>query len=517
LGGVPLPPFVPGSRSRKLPDNFRHKILLASIAALVLSAGIVVKLALFRQHPRVPTGKAAITSLAVLPLENFSRDPEQEYFTDGMTEALTTNLAQISALRVISRTSALRYRGTSKPMPQIAHELGVDGIVEGSVERSGDRVRISAQLIEASSDRHLWAKSYEGNLGDILSLQDDVARAIAREIEVRLTPSEKIQLAKARAVDPQAHEAYLKGRYHLNEWTPTENAKAIEYFQQAVNRDPGYALAYAGLADAYISLSAFGMANVAPREAFPRAEAAASKALQIDDGLSEAHTALAKVKFLYDWDWPGSRREFQRALELNPNDASAHHWYSHFLLSMGQTDQALAEGRRALSIDPLDVEMSLHLVFCYFYTRQFDQAILQARQGLEMDPNFSEFHWFLGEAYEQKGMYREALDELVKATSLSGGRSAVLGGLGHAYAVSGQPVKARIQLRMLQSKTYVSSYDVALVYAGLGEKNQALTWLERAYEEHSDEMVLLNLEPAFDGLRAEPRFRVLADRLHLLS
>jgi len=321
---------------------------VVAVALLVLLAGLNVRS--WRERLLARATPIHIRSIAVLPLENLSGDPAQEFLTDGMTDALITDLAQISSLRVISRTSVMRYKGTRKALPEIAKELNVDGIVEGVVVRSADRVRIDAQLIEASTDRHFWARSYERNLGDAIALQNEVAQAIANEIQTKLTPVEQARLAQARPVDPQAYEFYLKGRYFWNKRTDTSAQKGIEYFQQAIQKDPNYALAYAGLADAYIVRD-----DLSPEEQYSKAKAMARTALQIDDGLAEAHNAMAMSLFCYDWDWPGAEKEFQRALALNPNYAQAHQWYGHFLRAMGRQNSARAEIKRAHELDPLSL------------------------------------------------------------------------------------------------------------------------------------------------------------------
>jgi TolB-like protein/Flp pilus assembly protein TadD len=456
-----------------------------------------------------------IESIAVLPLANLSGDPEQEYFADGMTEELITNLGKISALRVISRTSVMRYKKTEKPLPQIARELGVDGIVEGSVLRVGDRVRITAQLIQAEQERHLWAESYERDLRDILALQSEVARAIASEIKVRLTPQEQTRLASARPVNPDAHEAYLKGRYFWNKRTEEGLKKGIDFFGQALEKDPAYALAYTGLADCYYLLADYRF--VPWKEAYPRAKGAATKALELDETLAEAHTSLALIKDRYEWDWPGAEREFKRAIELNPNYATAHHWYSNYLEEMGRHDEAIAEIKRAQQLDPLSLIINAVVGLRFRSARRYDEAIEQLRKTLEMDPNFAMAHFLLGGVYKQKGQYESAIAEYQKGRSASGGSVHLLAALGRAYAAAGKRRKAlKIlgELKELSKRRYVSASFVASIYVALGEKDQALEWLEKGYRDRDAAMVGLNWVPTFDPLRSDPRFEDLLRRMN---
>ncbi|MFQ5927272.1 MAG: adenylate/guanylate cyclase domain-containing protein, partial [Terriglobia bacterium] len=365
----------------------RIRSFAVALIAIVLLAG--VGWWLFRGGtPIVAPGQ--ITSLAVLPLENFMGDPEQEYFVDGMTEALITELSKIGALKVISRTSAMHYKDSDKPLPEIARELGVDAVVEGSVLRAGEEVRITAQLIHGTTDTHLWAKSYERDLRNILALQSEVAQAIADEIKLKLTPQEQARLARAQPVNPAAYEAYLRGRYYWNKRTEEGFRKGLEYFQQAAEIDPEYALAYAGLADSYNTLGSY--AALPPNVAYGQGKVAAIQALELDDTLAEGHNALAWWKMDYEWDWSSAEREFRRAIELNPSYATAHHQYSHLLTAMNRTEEMLAESQRALELDPLDLIINVHLGARYYYARQYDQAIEQLQKVVEMDPNFPQAH-----------------------------------------------------------------------------------------------------------------------------
>ena len=497
----------------------RRNIALAMALFVVVLVVMLLRpnSGLLRHLLRQPAA-AGIRSLAVLPLDNLSHDPEQEYFVEGMTDALTTELAQIGALRVISRTSAMQYREAKKPLPQIAHELDVDAIMEGSVMRSGGRVRVTAQLIQASPERHLWAKSYESDLRDVLSLQSQVARSVADEIRIKLTDEQESRLRRpSRPVDPDAHDAYLRGRYYSNSGDPQDLTKARDYFQRAIEKEPLYAPAYAGLADYYSVLPFY--TSTLPGEVFPKAKAAVSKALELDDSLAEAHASLAYVLTYYDWNWTGAEREFQRALALNPNDASVHHRYSRYLSSLGRIDEALTEVRKAEELDPLSSVIKANIGVIYYFGRQYDSAIAQLRRVLDEQPNFSVAHWGMGLAYEQKGMLTEAIAELEKADAISKhGSVNTLASLGHAYAIAGQQSKAQKILLEMDARSKqqpISRYQFALIFTGLGEKDRAFTALEKAFGEKSTLLTYVKMDPRFDPIRSDPRFADLLRRMGL--
>ncbi len=457
-----------------------------------------------------------IQSLVVLPLENLSNDPEQEYFADGMTDQLITNLAQISALKVISRTSAMRYKGTKKSLPEIARELHVDAVAEGAVMWVGGRVRISAQLIEAPTDYHLWAASYERDLRDVLSMQEEVTRAIASEIRVNLSAQEQARLASTRPIDPEAYRLYLKGRYYWNKRSLEGFQKAIEYFQLAAAKDPAYALAYVGLADTYTYFSFFDV--VPPREAMPKAKAAAARALEIDNRLGEAHVSLGYVSYMYDWDWPAAGKHFEQALTLNPAYSRAHTFYPFYLSSLGRSEEALAVAKHSLDLDPASPAVSHSLAVQLYLARQFDNAIAQAHKTLELDPNFAISYELLGEVYVSRGMYREGLSELEKYSALSRGRAMSLALLGYAHARLGERSQALRVLRQLEAaskQSYTPAFSFAVVYAGLGEKDQAFASLEKAYGERTSRLGYLKVEPLWDPLRSDPRFADLVRRIGL--
>src|SRR5882724_2218424 len=458
-----------------------------------------------------------IDSIAVLPLKNLSNDAEQDYFADGMTEAVITDLGKVSALRVISRTSVARYKDTKRSLPEIARDLQVDALVEGTVARSGDRVRITANLIQAAPERHLWSESYERDLRDVIALQNDVARNIVQQIQVKLTPEEHARLSTAHTVDPESYKLYIKGRYFWVKRSQESFNRAMDYFQQAINRDSSYAAPYSGLADCYTLFgSSFHVSGSAPSEVQPKAKAAALKALELDNSLSDAHNSLAYVKLTYDWDWQGAEAEFKRSLELNPGYADGHHWYAHLLLSSGRSEEALAESTRALDLSPVSPIINLHLGWHYLYTAQYDRALDQLAKTLELDPNYPLAYWYRGLAYEQKKMYPQALREMGKAKSLLPGNLAVQADIGHVYAVSGDKAAAQkvtADLKQEAAHRYVNQYEVALIYVGLGQREKAFAALDAAFREHSDQLIYLKIDPRLDPLRPDPRFADLIRRV----
>ena len=478
--------------------------LVAGAAAVILVGAAFLAWRSLRSRS---SNAAPIRSIAVLPLENLSRDPAQEYFADGMTEALITDLGKIGALRVISRTSVMRYRGTKKPVPEIARELNVDAIVEGSVQRFGDRVRITANLIHARTDRHMWAESYERDLRDMLALQTDVARAIAQEIQIKLTPQQKARLASAPPTDPAAYQLYVNGRNHLETWTDSGIRVAMDYFERAIQKDPSSAIAYAGMAEAAVRAG----------ETAAKARAAALSALQADDELSEAHAVMGLVRFRYDWDWEGAESEFRRAIELNPNSTVAHHYYSHNLEVMGRTEEALVESKRWIELDPFSPAAYEHLGWQYVGLRRYDEGIQMLRKSLQLDPNFQEAIHSLGEAYLQKGMLREAIAQLRRAIDLSPHDARNLGALGHAYALSGRREEAGKILKELKESSNIlwNILWIAEVYAALGDKDHAFECLEKAYRDRDFTFEFLKYEPYWESLRSDPRFKDLLRRIGL--
>lgn len=462
-------------------------------------------------------GRKRIRSLAVLPLANLSRDPEQEYFADGMTEALITNLAKIRALRVISRTSAMRYKGTDKPLPEIAEELNVDGVVEGSVLRVGDRVRITAQLIHAATDTHLWAESYERDLRDVLLLQSEVARAIAKEVQVALTPEEKARLASARPVNPEAYEAYLKGRLYEYRVSAEDFDRAEQYFKLALEKDQEYALAYTGIGDVWGGRGVLGF--VPPREVLPKVKALILKALELDDTLAESHEMLGRLRLFYEWDWAGAEREFQWAIALSPNNPYVRFGYWHGLWSTKRTAEARAQIERALELDPFNSMFQTLLGWQLLAEGREDQAIEQLGKVLETEPNFAWAHWRLWNAFHQKEMTDEALAAAKRYLAFLGHNEAAAA-IERGYAESGYRGAMRLGAEKLVAQAklgYVQPSRMARLYAHAEEKDLALEWLEKAYEERDPMLVHLSVDWDWESLRSDPRFKDLLLRMKLPS
>jgi TolB-like protein/DNA-binding winged helix-turn-helix (wHTH) protein/Flp pilus assembly protein TadD len=518
---------LPGSQEKKTEPGHALQDAGLAVAAkrrLWLTRGVIVTLALVLSvsilsvwilRSRVP-GPSGIRSLAVLPLENLSGDASQNYFADGMTDELITDLAQISALRVISRTSVMVYKGARRPLPQIARELNVDAVVEGTVLRSGDQVRITAQLIEASTDKHLWSQSYEGELRDTLALQNRVASAIADQIRISLTPQEQAVLRNVKVVIPEAYESYLKGRYFWNKRTADGLKVALAYFNEAIDEDPKYAQAYSGLADTYALLGDWQYAVMTPKEAFPKAKAAAIKALELDSSLGEAHNSLAFVLDGFDWNFDAAGNEFRRAIELNPGYATAHHWYAWHLGLLGRFDEAIAEMKKAQNLDPLSLIINADLAEILVLAHYYDESIAQSRKTIEMDPNFALAHNQLAQAYAQKHMYEEAVAELQTAVQLSGDSPTCIANLARAYVAAGKPSEAEKLLSDLKKRSnpaYSNAPEIATIYVSLGDKDQAMNWLEKGYAERFNPGVLLR--PGFDPLRSDSRFQNLLRRIGL--
>lgn len=456
------------------------------------------------------------TSLVVLPLENLSGEKDQDYFADGMTDELIANLAKIRSLHVISRSTAMAYKATRKPLSEIARELNVDAVVEGTVMRVGNRVRITAELVQVSTDHHLWADTYESQMGDVLALQNRVSAAIVNEIRINLTPEERERLAKTPAVAPEAYENYLKGLYYWNKRSDENLTRAIGYFERATKVDSQYALAYAGLSDCYAIISAEIFGTIPAFEAAPKSKAAALRALELDPTLVEAQTALATVKFNYDWDWSGASEGFERAIGLNPSYATAYQRYSLYLIAMGKAQDSFAQIQKAHQLDPLSLSINFSLGWRLYMARQYDAAIAQLKDTLEMDPSYELPHLVVGQAYEQKGDYTLAIPELRKAVELSHGTPLMVSALAHAYARSGNRVEAEKLLAALQAKStseYVSPYYFAIVCVGLGRNEQAMDWLERAFADRSNGLVFMKVEPELDNLRTSARFTALQQKL----
>jgi TolB-like protein/Tfp pilus assembly protein PilF/tRNA A-37 threonylcarbamoyl transferase component Bud32 len=501
--GVTWARYVPRRVARSIP------YVAAAVGVITLLA-VLVGLNVGGLRDRLWPGAAApkIQSLAVLPLEDLSGDKEQEYFADGMTEELITNLAKISALKVISRTSVMQYKGTKKALPQIAKELNVDAVIEGSVLREGGRVRITAQLIQASTDQHLWAESYERDLRSVLAMQSEIASVIAEKVRAALTPTERARLAGARPVNPEAYEAYLKGKFYLNKYTPEGFEKGLAYLNQAIEKDPTNPLPYAELALGYGM-----MGHEQAPETFPRARAAALKALELDETLAEAHEALAEIKLYADWDWAGAEQGFRRALEINPNLAQGHIHYSWYLQLVRPLDEAIAEMKRGQELDPLTPLWSAWLGWQYWEAGQNDNAVDAARKSLELDPNFPVGLYILGAAYAQKGMYAEAVAVHQKAGLAS---PAWRWPLGRTYALAGRKEEARkVAAELEREPAGLNPWGLAEIYTALGEKDAAFRWLEACFRSRSGFLPWIRIEVPFKPLHSDPRFQDLVRRMNL--
>lgn len=472
--------------------------------------------ALTERRPVSAAPATLLDSLVVLPLENLSGDPAEDYFADGMTDTLIATLTEIGALRVISRTSAMRWKGTREPLPEVARALNVAAVIEGTVVRSGDRVRVTARLVDAARDRALWSRSYERELSDVLALQSEVARAIADEIRVRVTPEEQARLTRPREVNPRALEAYLEARHHWGRRTPDGLHHSVDLFRAALERQPTYADAWAGLADAWNLIGIFRLRR--PSEAFPMARSAAQRALAIEPEMAEAHTALAFTAQYFGWDWAGADQTYRRAIALQPGYANAHHWYADFLDSQGRVDEALSEIRRARELDPFSAPVALTEGAVLYFARRYDEAIAVIREQVTIHPEFAMGHLDLGRALEQVGRYDEAVASYETGARLQGSDPASFGPLAQIAARAGQKDRAEtIVARLIEARRvrYVSPYTIATVLTALGDPDRAFEWLEKALEERDPMMTFLAVHPRLDPLREDPRFRTLVQRVGL--
>jgi TolB-like protein/Tfp pilus assembly protein PilF len=504
----------------RAPATWRRRAWAPAIAAILLGTALYVAMrsGMLRPGSRAPQAGGeprAIQSIAVLPLDNYSGDPGQDYFAEGMTDELTSDLANISRLRVISRGSVMQFKGAHRPpTPEIARTLNVDAIVEGSVLRAGDKVRITAQLIDARSDRHLWSKSFERSSRDVLALQDELASAIAREIHVRLTPDEASRLSHAPSVNPEAHDAYLKGRYFFNRPSDENLSKAIAQFEEASRLDPSFAPAFSGLSDAYL-WAGFNEGVLTASEAGPKAKAGAERAIQLDDASAEAHTSLAVYKAWYEHDWAGSETEFRRGLALNPNYAFAHDQFGLALALEGRLDESVAEGKRAAELDPLSPQIPIDNVGAVTWQGKYEAAKELARRAANLDPTFFFPSFMDGWIDIQAGKVADAIPHFQKAKALES-PPFVAAWLGYAYGVTGDRKRAMAAIEELKTtslKGYVPPFNLAIVYLGLGDRARAFEYLERAYEADSQWMIYLRGDRIFDPLRSEPRFVALLKKL----
>jgi TolB-like protein/DNA-binding winged helix-turn-helix (wHTH) protein len=482
--------------------------------AVVAVAAVLVGLNVYGWRDRlfVRASKPQIQALAVLPLANLSGDPEQEYFAEGMTEELITDLAKVEALRVISRTSAMQYKGAHKSLSEIARSLNVDAVVEGSVERSGNRVRVRIQLIEAATDRHLWAESYERDLRDILGLQSEMARAITDGIKIKLTPLDQTRLATTRPISSEAYESYLKGRYDWNKKSGIAVRQAAEYFSKAIALDGAYAAPYVGLADCYVSLSNLG--QLLPSEGYGKARTATLRALEIDDGLADAHASLAAIRAEYDWDWERAETEFQRALELDPKHVNAHQWHAVFLARLGRFNEAVAEIRKAKELDPLSLPVATSAGLILRYARRYDEAIKELQNAIDLEPTFKFTHVELAEIYGLKGMFQEAAFEWSRVEALGGRQTPDYSAVRDAAGYQRSMQLWIEHLREASQGEYVSPMTFAIAYARMGNAEQALAWLEVGYRQRAPGLSGLKVDPLFDSLRSNPRFQDLIRRMN---
>ncbi len=494
----------------------RPKISRLSFIASALVVLALVGIGLYFLSRRDDAAGNVIDSIAVLPLVNASADPNTDYISDGITESLINSLSQLPKMRVMARTTMFRYKGREVDPQKVGLELGVKAVLTGKVLQRGDSLIIQADLVDVADGSQLWGEQYNRKFSDILAVQGEMAKQISQKLRMRLTGEEQQRVTKNYTENTAAYQLYLKGRYFWSKRTEEGLNKATEHIQQAIDMDPNYALAYVGLADCYNLLGFYSVLE--PKEAFPRAKAAATKALEIDDTLAEAHASLGYIKLFYDWDLTNAESELKQAIELNPNYATAHHWYGVYLQFVGRFDQALVEMRRALEFDPLSPSINANVGWPLYYARQYDQAIEQFQKAIERDQSSPLPHHWLAMVYGQKGMYEQAITEYQKALDLSGSRSRIVAELGYIYAVSGkrgEAQKALEELKELSGRRYVSSFYIGLIYMGLGEKDQAFASFERAYEERSPRLIDLKVDPIFDPLRSDPRFAELLRRVGL--
>jgi TolB-like protein/Tfp pilus assembly protein PilF len=493
----------------------RKLIAFTFVVAMIAVALFVFQLVRSKREPDSLVATISNKSIAVLPFDNLSRDPDNAYFCEGVQDEILTRLAKVADLKVISRTSTQRFKSAPADLRDIAKQLAVMHILEGSVQKANDQVRVNVQLINAMSDAHLWADTYDRKLTDIFAVESDIAKTIAETLQAKLTGSEKHLMAKTPTANPEAYELYLKGRFFWNKRTAAGLRRAIDYFDQAISKDPRYALAFAGLADSYLLLPVYGAA--APRDSIPQAKAAARKALELDDALAEAHASWGRILSGYDFAFDKAIAEFERAIELNPNYATARHWLSNTpLAARGDFDRAFVEGKHAVELDPLSMINNADLGNTYFYARRYDEAVSAVRKAIEIDPRSHLAHYYLGEILQQKGEPAEAMAEYKKAVELDEDPQA-LALLGQAYARLGKRNEAEEILARLieEAKTrYVSAYSLTLMYLGLGEKEHALEALERAWNEGAgNDIYCIRVDPMLDELRKDARFEALADKI----
>jgi serine/threonine protein kinase/Tfp pilus assembly protein PilF len=499
------------------PAKMSWKKIIPIAAIILIMIGIGFYYIMRKEKAAVSPAQAEWkNSIAVLPFANLSSQEEQEYFCEGLAEALINALTNIKGLRVVARTSAFSFKGRDVDVREIGKKLNVQTVLEGSVQQAGNRLRISAQLINVEDGYHLWSERYDRETTDVFAIQDDISQAIVTALKIKLGVEEKAALVKRYTNDIEAYNLYLKGRYYWNKRTAEGMNRSIEYFKQTIEINPTYALAYTGLAEAYIVLGEWSI--YPPKEVFPKARTAALKALEIDDELAEAHSALAMIKRDYDWDWSGAEREFKRAIELNPNYPTAHQWYAEYLTGLGRDKEAIVEAKRAQELDPLSLIINTAAGDAFHYAGQYDRAIEQYQKALDLDATFAVAHLFLGWIYRQKGMYEEAIAEIQTAINLHGEYSPFAASLAHVYALAGKIKEAREildNLKKQEKQIYVSPFYIAIIYSALDEKNQAFEWLEKAFDEKDCPIIYIKVEFMLDPLRSDPRFKALLKKMNL--
>ena len=500
-------------RTRELVRPKRRRAVMAVLLITAVVAAAIVVGGYFYVSRK---SNATIESIAVLPFVNQNHDADSEYLSDGVTESIINSLTQLPNLRVTGRSSVFYYKGKDSDPLKVGNELGVRAVLTGRITQRGDNITISAELTDVRDNKQLWGEKYERRASDLMSLQRDIAGQIANNLRLKISGEEHERMMKHYTNNSEAYQLYLKGRFYWNQRTGEALKKSIEYFKEAIEKDPSYALAYSGMADSYLLLAPYSVS--APQESYPQAKAAAQRALEIDDTLGEAHISLAHALFFTDWNFPEAEKEYRRGIQLNPNYPTAHHWYGNTYLSRtARPDEALAEMKRAAELDPLSQIIRADFAESYLYARRYDQAIEQLRKTIEMDQNFYYAHFQLGMVYEMKGSFPDAIAEYLKARQ-SNDDPYVLGLLGHAYAMSGKKdevLKTLDQLRDIASRRYVPLYTFAMVYAGLGDRDRAFQWLEKSYQAHEPKITRIKVEPLLDGLRSDPRFADLERRIGL--
>jgi len=509
---------APAMQTPRARFRFRPRVahsMAAALAVVLVAAGL-----------RFRSANRPLDSIAVLPFVNASGNPDLEYLGDGITESLINTLSQVPNLAVMSRNAVFRYKGRETDAQAAGRALQVQTVLTGTVAKRGDDLSISAELVDVRNNRHIWGEQYDRKLADILTVQQQISTEISSNLRPKLSGEEKKKIAKAYTQNTEAYQLYLQGRYYWNKKTPAGFNKGIEYFQKAIHEDPNYAPAYAALANLYYNMANYNFALIPPKEAWAKAKSAAAKAIQIDDTLAPAHASLALIAYQWEWDWAGAEKEFKRALELDPGSSSTYepsppstnHWYSHYLMSMGRTQDSIRVGQRAEELDPVDLAISSHQGWYYLWTREYDRGIAPLRKTIDMDPNFSVAQWYLGLVYEQLRDFPPAITQFQNAVRITAGRPNMLALLGHTYAAAGRTAEARTILQQLTAASkekYVPPYPVATIYAALGEKEKALAQLEKAYDERDAWMDYLAIDPRLDSLRSDSRFANLLRRMNL--